>query len=410
MAKKQKPGNGKNGNSDEKKSESSNSPENIVTIVEKGVSHTFDLDKPSDFSPEDIKKLSEAFTRVFAAEIQKQEPANYIDPDEFQPEATDKVAEAIKKYSDAENVNLMVSQSAEQNKIAMLFHPKKLVEANSAYRAMVKEGHYRFVGNENVFDKHRVYKGKLARDSIESLLRRVDAEVRNMDPLSREELLFNFINAILSSDLATNHSTIVSTDQFSLVSPDSQELLRDLVLLYMDVRDHVRATLKGYDKVNKDFTLKTLHELVELSAVKTEDYPVRVEYGHITRSIRPKDYYHVLQLIRALNAALPARAQNVVEDAVHNSENVSLDTSALGSRFFNPSKYLRKALIAISRGYGSFETFFTELFDFQQALERDLNNNIAAARCLVAVYDSLGLDIATVLKTSSRRILDELPF
>ncbi|BAW19162.1 hypothetical protein [Ralstonia phage RP31] len=363
-----------------------------------------------NLTPEDIEKFSKAIGKMWVAEMRGEDIEASIDPDEFVPAVTDSVAEAIKNYSETENVDLTMNLNAEKNKIVMLFHPKKPLEANNAYRALVREGHYRFVGNENVFSKHRGYHGVIDKDTIERLLRRVDVEVRNMETLAREELLFNFVNAVLGSDLATNYGVFVSTDQFSQVSPESQDLLRDLVLMYMDARDHARVSLKGYDKVNKDFDTKSVYELTEIPLSKFGDYPVRVEYAQVARTIRPKNYYLILQLIRALNAALPAKVQGSVETVLLAEHNVTLNVTAINSRLLNPSKYLRKAFIAISRGHGTFEAFFTALFDFQTMLDNDLNNKVKTARFMVSVYDSLGLDIAAVLKSSMKRILEEPPF
>lgn len=406
MAKKQKPpGDGK-----DKKSEESKSSDNVASIYENGVTRTINLDKPEDISPEDVDRLTKAFGKFFEAEARREDLDPHIDVDDFQLSVNSKVKDAIKKYGDDEGVDLMAGFDTDRNKITMLFHPKFPMDANSAYRAMVKDGHYRFAGNEEVFGKYRGYHSVLDKDTIEQHFRRVDAEVRAMEALSREELLFNFVNAILSSDLATNHTAFVTTDQFKLVSPESQELLRDLVLFYMNAREHAKASMKGYEKVNKDFNANSIVELIEIPVAKEDRYPMRLEYAHIARSIRPKNYYAILQLIRALNAALPAKMQIALSEVIWAEHNIALDTSLANNRLVDPSKYLRKAFIAISRGYGTFEAFFTALNNFQQVLDQELNDKVTAARCLVAVYDSLGLNIAGVLKSSVRRILGELPF
>lgn len=364
-----------------------------------------DMD-PSDMSPEEIDKLSKAFGKMFIAEMRGEEIEDHIDADQLLPEVNVTVAEAVQKYTDSKGLNLATNINAEQKKVAALLEPKERLKENRNYRVLVQDGYYHFSYSENIFSKYHDYRKSIDRDEAEKALRRVDAEVRNLDPISREELLFTFVNTILGNDVAPS-GNYTEPDDFSMLKPESRVLVHDLAQLYINVREHGRVSLKGYDKVNRRFNAASITAVAELTIDDISNFSIHADSIRSVRTIRPKTYYLILQLIKSLSAALPAKLQVALDNMLKEERGVSIDTSTINGRLFNPSKYLRRAFIALMQGRGSFEAFFTALMEVQSILERDLNDRVTAARALIDVYDSLGLDIANVLQHSAKRILSE---
>lgn len=360
------------------------------------------------------QKLGEAFGKMIAAEERGEdlELDDLIDLDEFNPNVIDTVGNAINAYSAEKDVDLSQGLVSQFNKVEMLFHPKRVLESNEMYRAMTREGHYHFVSNEGLFaselfSQHRGYRGIINEDEVEKALRRVDSEARTLDPIQHDDLIYNFVNAILSSSFGS-YNAVVTTDDFTMLSEEARGLIRDLIMLYADVRDISHALDKGRGRWGSaKFDDDTLDDLIHAAGVR--DYPARAEYAHITRQIRPPQYYRINALTRALAGALPNKVVHTV-DAVLKQEGLTCDPGSLSIRLVAPSKNMRNALIAISQGFGSFQAFFTALNEYQKVLEEELNNRVAAARKLVALYDTLGLDIARTLEASRRRILGDSPF
>lgn len=364
-----------------------------------------DLDA-NEMSSEEIEKISKAFGKMFVAEMRGEDLEDHFDPDEIQPAVNDKVADAVKRYCDSKNLSFTPSQYSEQKKIAELFQPKQTVPGNKHYRALTQDGQYRLNIFDSVFVKYRNYRGYIDKDALEKMFRRLDAEVRTLDPVLREELLFTFINAILSNDVAQT-GTFTEPEDYNMLKPESRQLVHDLALLYLDVREHGRVAQKGYEKINKRFNAESINAVADLNIEDIMVFSNHSDSIRPVRSIRPKTYYLILQLVRSLSAALPAKLQVALDNMLKEERGTSLDAGTINGRLFNPSKYLRRAFIALVQGRGSFEAFFTALMDVRNILENDLNNRIAAARALVDTYDSLGLDIVNVLQNSARRILSK---
>jgi hypothetical protein len=371
-----------------------------VTLVS---SREEDDDTPSE---DDIQKLAGAFSKMIAAEMRGEdaELEDLLDADDFAPNVTDSVKQALGRYQDAENVDLSGKQEAHPSKLSRLFHPGKPLDANKPYRDLVREGHYNFVGEAELFEKFRGYHGALDVDKLESEFRRVDAAVRGLDQVTREELLFNFVNLIMGTEFGTYRSMIITDDIVGLTN-EAKNLLRELALYYTVTREQSQTHNQAYDKVVREFDAMALARLVEVPHRKGE-YPTRVEYAHVARTIRPEHYYLSLWLLRALAASLPSKTLKVVEQALE-AEGLDLHLTTINTRLIQPSKYLRNAFIALSRGHGSFEAFFTALHTFQNLLAKELNQRMRVARLLVGLYDSLGLEISKVITASTKRLLSD---
>lgn len=411
MAKKPpKPG---NGDGHEKREEDHRigapAPDNVTPITAHpphkpvvAVSNREDDDTPT---AEDIERLSSAFSKMIAAELRGEDTSldDYVDADQFLSRVDDRVMDAIKRHQKEAELDLLNgTPSTQPSKAAKLFHPTRLLDENKAYRQFVREGHYTFVGEASLFEKYRGYHSQLDIDALETEFRRVDAEIRGLNDIIREELLFNFVNAVMGAEFGSFHSTYIS-ETFHGVSDTAKALLRDLASYYTVTREQSQTLNLAYDHVNARFDNAALAEVINLPYRKGE-YPARVEYAHVSRVIRPEGYYVVLYLIRSLVAALPVKTAKVVEEAVER-EHLDLHITTINTRLIQPSKYLRNAFIALSRGYGTFEAFFTALHHFQSLLSKETNERVRLARLLVGLYDSLGLDISKTVSASAKRIL-----
>lgn len=349
------------------------------------------------------RKIGESFSRIIDDDV---------DEDDFGPRVDPYVETALQRFTERNELDLADNPRTHVQRFAAALKPRPSqgLAANEPYRQLVREGHYRFSGNPVPFEEYRSYEGKIDAGTVEKLFRRVDAEVRNLDIILREELIHNFVNVILGFNFGVYHHS-VSADFFQEVSPSSQALLRDLTTMYLQVSEHAEAIFKGVEKLRQEFNQKSIDQLIEVyNGVGSVDYPMRVEYSHITRVIRPAHYYMLLQLTVALTAALPLNVRESLEAVLESEYRINPVVAATRVTLLERSKYLRNAFIAISQGHGSFEAFFVALNEYQGLLDKELNDRVAVARHLVNTYDVLGLGIAEVLRNSVKRILNEPPF
>lgn len=363
---------------------------------------------------ESVERLAGDFAKMLTSEMRGEEETfldefeKNLNPDDFTPKVADVVAEAVEKYGKDHHIELnKLNAEPALPKIQKLMVPEKVLEANKAYRQLVAEGHYSFVGEPQLFEKFRGYHSALDVDKLETAFRRIDTEVRGLDQVTREELIFNFVNAVLAGSDFGIFRSLTSSDYFVGVSQESRNMLFELVQFYTVAREAAHAQSKGRDLVAK-IDAPAIFQVIDVPNRKGE-YPLRVEYAHVARTIRPENYYLILYLIRCLAETLPSRTLKLLEQGAE-SDGLNLHITTINVRLMQPSKYLRNAFIALSRGYGSFESFFTNLNAFHTVLSNALNGQVRSARTLVNVFDSLGIDISKAVQASSKRILSDTEF
>lgn len=371
---------------------------------------------------ESIEMISKAFTKMILADERGEEP----DFSEFTTPPVPNVDSAVENYAANEKNpgdNLLKRLAA----VKLLFkpHPSSFKKENLGYRflaratpAKMKESNVSFAA---FFTDYRDYKDNLHGESIEKLMRDVDAEMRGLDQIVRDEINYNFVDMILTPDNTSEIRgwAIATTPAFTALSEKARKAISNLMLFYFHAKVHHHMYRKGYKTVNRDFDQKEIKSVIATYS-RGGEVPDRIDvsssffggnYGS-GRTISTREYKDLLILAKALYKALPDSFRDTVEAAMWLEAPRSPDPT---SNFENPklqdtSRYLRNAFIAISQGRGLFESFATALLNYYKLLDEDLNHKVSIANQMVGLYDSLDLDISDTLNGSLQRITEELPF
>lgn len=360
-----------------------------------------------------IEKFGKMFTQMIMAEERGEDP----DMSEFRTPPSSFVDQAVEEYAASEQTDQTDNLKRRLSNVRNLFKasPTPLL-SNKPYRFLARFARA-VMAEPNIhvptmFPDHRKYSGEIDGDAVQKIMRRLDTEVRNLDPVDREEFIYKFVDKVLGQE-STNELrgwSWASGEMFRGLSEESSKALHDLVLFYFFAKAHYAASLSGWETVNRKFDGKTIDNLLEIGeeVVKRPFYP---DSQAAIRYVAPEEYKDILCLTKALYHALPDRFCDTVHAAISLDPNLDPDiiTDNHNGKLSEASKQLRNTFIAISQNRGSFETFFTELHRFYSILKKELNNKVEMAYNLVNLYDHLNISISPALKESRQRIL-EVPF
>lgn len=366
------------------------------------------MDEEEEMTQEQLDRVTKAFTAMLKAEAMGQEP-NY---DELSVPVAPEVKEAIAATSSRLGIDLTELVKRPMS-FALFDQTAAGKSSNEAYRRMVLNGPYRLVGDHTPF----LFSGSDAadlrepaqKDRLEAKFRRIDAELRQFDAISRDELVREFVNTILSHNFGS-FSPWFTSDDFKPLPDESRELLRQLAFFYSDTRDLSQALGVANKKASvRKLDVDEVEQLVNIPKLYREARLAGLLQRMGARRIRPQALYDIILLAKALLGVFPHQMRMAIEAAAE-QEGINSDLGAIGKDQVEGSKYLRNHFIAIAQGHGSFESFYTALYDYYHGMEQDMNQKIAFCAKLVQACDTLGLDIATALASSIARLTDDLTF
>lgn len=371
------------------------------------------LDENEIPTVEQIEKFGKMFTKLIMAGESGEDP----DMSEFRTPPSNFIDQAVEEYAAGEQLEPGDNLMRRLGKVRNLFNACKTgLMSNMPYRFLAR--HARAVMSEpniyvpTMFPDHRNYNGEIDTDAVQKLMRRVDTEIRNLDPVDRSEFSYKFVEKILGQESTSELRgwSWSSDEMFRGLTEESRKALHDLILLYFFAKAHYAASMSGWETVNRKFDSKTIDNLLEIGKeeVKRPFYP---DSRQGIRYVAPDEYKDILCLTKALYRALPDRFSDTVHAAVSLNPDMDSDiiTQNYNSALTEASKQLRSAFIAIAQNRGSFETFFTELYRFYSILKKELNSKVEMAYSLVNLYDHLNISITPALRESRQRIL-EVPF
>jgi hypothetical protein len=355
-----------------------------------------------------IEKFGKMFTKMIQAEESGEDP----DMSEFRTAPSSFVDQAVEDYAANEPADTGDNLLRRLSRVKKLFDlcPTAL-RSNEPYRQLARPGRAVMaqpnIYTPSLFAEKRNYKGELDTDAIEKVMRRLDTEIRNLDPADREEFIFAFTDDILSTESALEKRNFYTNrGRVSQLSEESSKALNDLVELYFFAKHHYVASQKALDEVQREFSGKSIDRLLEVA-----DNRIKPNLRGQNRMVYPEEYIDLLCLNKALYMALPDRFADTIHAAMQVDSTLDGDITSLQYNAALPeaSKHLRNAFIALSQNRGSFETFFITLYRFYSILKKELNDKVETAFNMVNLYDHLNISIALALKESRARIL-EVPF
>lgn len=310
------------------------------------------------------------------------------------------------------------SLQARLNKISRLFAPNntKVIPGNYGFVhlttplndvAIYSPG----VSSRHIFQDHQTHSNRIDSDSVEKAVRKLDAEIRNLDPLLRNELNFAVMEKIVRITSADEFRRYFShhDENFEVLSEASRKTLGDLIAFYCYVKEFNTLLVSGKEYVRRNLKNSDGKAITDLLNQKSDDRQIPL-YRQYT--VGDRDYKRILVLQAALFAALPNTFADTVKAAILVSAKPKFDIEDELSNgdTLDASKQLRHSFIALAQNRGSFENFFSATYRLHQLLQRELDERMRVAHGLVHLYNSLGLDITEVIDKSRERILFDLPF
>jgi hypothetical protein len=360
-------------------------------------------DEEEQMAEEEIDRVTKAFAAMLRADATGKEP----DLSEFEVGVAPEVKQAIAEINTRMNVDL--NSPILRSPVSVLFESTGGLQVNEGYRKMTPYALHHLAGDHAPFLSGAVHdmRSQLEKNNFENRFRRLDAELRQLDSITRDEITLTFVNTILSSNFG-NYSPAFTSDYFHPLSEDSRDLLRNLVMYYFDARDLGAALAQACKKAKGNhLAAEDIEGLIKLQT-QQRHYPVHMHREPI-RDIRPEALYQIVLLAKALLAIFPRNLRISIEAALE-MEGINSDLTAPAPDQVSHSKYIRNNFIAIAQNRGSFESFYTALFDYHWGLQEAMNEKIKFCRNLIATCDTLKLDIARVLRSSKSRLQDDLTF
>lgn len=361
---------------------------------------------------EEANTMGKMVSKLLVAERTGQDP----DFSDFQVAPIPEVVEAIDKQLAHDTPDDTLH--ARLSKIGRLFAPNaaNVIPENFGYihltTPMADVAIYASgISTKDIFKKHQTHRNQIDTDSVEKAVRRLDAEIRNLDPLAREELNFVVMEKIIqtSAQGESRGYFFQHNINFDMLSDASKQTLSDLITFYNYVRTFNTLLTRTKEEVRRNVRSDGGVMLKSLLNRKSSNptIPFHHQYG-----ISGDDYKCVLILKTALTAALPNTFADSVKAALQVTKKLQYD---LDLEFYNgdtleASKQLRHAFIALVQNRGSYENFFSTTFKLHTLLQRELEERMLVVHALVYLYNSLGLNIVDVIEKSKERILFDLPF
>jgi hypothetical protein len=360
---------------------------------------------------EEVDRLGKMFTKMILAEERGEEP----DMSEFRIPVSQTVDTAVEKYAASERVTSSDNLHSRLYKVKQLFepHPGGVNPDNLPYRFLARKATCKLndhgISFSGIFTEQRDYRKRIDGPEVEKMVRRLDTEVRGLDPIARDEMIFNFVSQVLETDSINSLRgwSISQGHEFTMLSESSRKVLRDLVMFYFYTKAAAQMSAKGHLTVNQKFDKEVLDCLVAIQHEHTRR-GFHPESMTAIRYVAPSEYKDILCLSKALYNALPDAFRDTVEAAMwlNAPKNPDIVSSNSNQDTIDASKYLRNAFIAVTQGRGSFENFATAVIKYYELLDEELNHKVEIASYMVGLYDALNLKISDVLRESEKRILE----